>query len=366
MLRIGFVFCSSAFVVAALLAGACSNIADDCEVTTTCDPIGGGASGGSSSGASGKGGKASGGSDAGNGGASTAGASSGGPGGGGEAGNGEGGMGDPPCDGACMAPTPACQEATGTCVECLAPADCTTGAEDKCDTATNTCVECLEAADCGTPTAARCEGGACIECESNDDCGHIAGKGVCDAGTCVTCSPTDETGCEGKSCNPATKECTNTTTGSVGTCKPCRADSECVGGNKADPDARCVPMEFNGAAREDGFCLRRVAKGCTAPFTVTFPTMSVSGAATEGFCGINQTNTTCEAVLDLSAGRTCMAGEDASCGCQRDGAGACIAAGQGGLCRTVGGVAKSCTYACGTTPQCPGGTACTIDDPYCH
>lgn len=46
------------------------------------------------------------------------------------------------------------------------------------------------------------------------------------------------------------------------------ADSECLGGNKDDPDARCVPMEFNGAARDGGFCLKRVTKMCTRPFQI--------------------------------------------------------------------------------------------------
>jgi hypothetical protein len=32
----------------------------------------------------------------------------------------------------------------------------------------------------------------------------------------------------------------------------------------------------------------------------------------------------------------------------------------------VGGQANRCTYSCGSGPQCPNGTTCTFDDPYCH
>jgi hypothetical protein len=373
MLRIGFVFGSSAFLVSALLAGACSNIADDCEVTSTCAPIGGSTAGGSSSGASGNGGSTAGGSNAGDGGTSTAGASNGGAGtSGGEAGSGgDGGSIGAPCDNACTAPTPVCKQATDTCVECLAPADCTTGAEDKCDAATNTCVECLEAADCGSPTAARCDGGACVQCESNDDCDHIAGKGVCDAGTCVQCTVADETSCAGKSCNPATNSCTQTTKGTIATCMPCVADSECVGGAQADPDTRCMPMEFQGAPRPGGFCLRREAKTCARPYTIAISGKSLSEAPAESYCGIDQQNVTCEAVLDLigdvDGTESCADGNDTSCGCARDQDDTCTGPGKGGLCRKVGTLTNRCTYQCGTGDDCPSGRAC-IGSPttYCQ
>jgi hypothetical protein len=183
----------------------------------------------------------------------------------------------------------------------------------------------------------------------------------------VECTVADESACAGKSCNPATKGCTSTTTGSVGTCKPCVADSECLGGNKADPDVRCVPMEFNGTPRAGGFCLRRVAKTCAKPFQIPISGTSLSGATSESYCGIDQENVRCEAVLDLVAGADCLTdGEDTSCGCARDDEGNCIDAGAGGLCRIVGVNASRCTYGCGTVAECPGSLKCTIDAPYCH
>lgn len=62
-------------------------------------------------------------------------------------------------------------------------------------------------------------------------------------------------------------------------------------------------------------------------------------------------STTCEAVLDLIRDEGCTG--DADCG----------ATGlSDGLCRTVGGSANKCTYACSLAAQCPDGVACNT---YC-
>jgi hypothetical protein len=356
-------------LVFAATFGALISCGDDmpksCENLGTCPPEGGTAgnsNGGTTSGAAAgtsAGGSTGGSAHAGGAGESDAGSGTGGDGGG-------AGSTTVPCGGDCPTDKPACDESSDTCVECLIEQDCTGATNTKCDTTTNTCVECLMPADCSTAGAARCEAGACVECKGNDDCTHIAGKGVCDGGTCVQCTVEDETPCAGKSCNPATKVCSTTTIGSVGTCAPCLADSECSGGGTIDPNARCVAMEFGGVDRTGGFCLRRVVKACNAPFTVTFVATSLSGAASESYCGIDQANITCEAVLDLGAGRSCDDGLDTSCGCPRDAGGACTSPGKGGLCETVGGVAKKCTYQCATALECPGTRTCTFDDPFCH
>jgi len=286
---------------------------------------------------------------------------------------GEGGMGgspiQKPCDDACTAPKPVCDEPRDTCVECLEQTDCTSSSKAKCDTTAKACVECLAPTDCASATRAKCDGtGACVKCTSNDDCSHIAGKTVCDtnAGECVQCTGADETACGGKSCNPATKACTNTTIGSVGACGACVADSECSGGGTADPTARCVPMLFKGVARAGGFCLKRVAKTCAKPFQTPITTTSLSGKPSEQYCGIDQDSTRCEAVLDLIGDQSCADGQDTSCGCSRDGDQNCTETGKGGLCKTVGVNAKRCTYTCGTAGDCPTGKTCTVDDPYCH
>jgi hypothetical protein len=198
-----------------------------------------------------------------------------------------------------------------------------------------------------------------VECEDNDDCTHIAGKGVCDGGACVQCTVEDETHCAGKSCNPATKTCTTTTLGSRDYCQSCVADSECFGGNQADPDARCIPMEFNGELRPGGFCLRRVSKTCARPYTIAIGAASLSGATTENYCGIDQANVRCEAVVDLENSRTCGSGADTACGCARDVEGNCTETGVGGLCRDFVALENQCTYQCGALNHCPQGFTCT-------
>ncbi len=367
-------------LVAAHVVVGCSDAVDtnDCHTYSMC-PAGGSSTAGSGgntseagaetggsssgkagmSGASGKGGNTSGGSS-----------SSGGAGEGGI----EGGVGGMPimlpCDGACAGTKPVCKESTDTCVQCLMPTDCTSGAKTKCDTTSNSCVECLASADCSDAKAGKCDKGACGKCTSNDDCAHLAGKTVCDtvAGECVQCTVSDESACAGNSCHPATRACTTTPVGKIDYCKPCVADSECFGGNKADPDARCVPMTFNAVPRTGGFCLRRFAKTCAKPyFKMSSDRQSLSGTVAEAYCGIDESSTRCEAVLDFVGGEPCADGKDSSCGCSaRDGDQKCIDVGSGGLCQTVLGVAKTCTIPCSGAVQCTTVTTCTGGQPYCH
>ena len=340
---------------------------------------------------------------AGNTGASTAGASGkSGTGGAGGTANDAGSGGQPdagasgstskePCDGACTATKPVCEETTDTCVECLDSHDCrgAKGACDTdthacvdcldsddcadpnavCDTATTHCVQCLTASDCKDPKAARCDAMACAQCETNQDCAHIAGKPVCDttAGQCVQCTTDDDAAaCGGKSCNPATKTCTTTAVETKDLCEPCLADSECIGGSQPDPDARCVPMTYDGTPRAGGFCLRRLSKTCERPFAIPTTQASLSGATSEDYCGINEQTTRCEAVLDLLRGRSCPTAMDTQCGCLRDPDNNCVTTGEAGLCRTVVAFANQCTYRCGADTQCPDGFTCSSTSPkYC-
>jgi len=253
---------------------------------------------------------------------------------------------------------PVCDTAANTCVGCLGNEDCKDAAKPLCDTAGAQCVACLKQADCTSATASACSAGACTACTTDAGCSNIAGKGVCDAGTCVQCTAAKESVCGGKSCDPATKACTTTGTGSVTMCRACVADSECVGGNSADADARCVPMSFKGVPRPGGFCLRPVSKTCGSPYKIVINATSLSGAPPEDYCGIAQDLTRCEAVLDLLTSKACPDMKDSSCGCQRDASGACVTAGLGGLCRKVGPDQNHCTYECGSATQCSGGYAC--------
>jgi hypothetical protein len=207
---------------------------------------------------------------------------------------------------------------------------------------------------CDTPT------NTCKACESDDDCSHIAGKGVCNAGECVQCTATHETACADNSCNPATSTCTTTARGSRGTCQSCLADSECGdGAGVQDPNKRCVAMAFNGAPH-GAYCLQAASVGCASPYKVTTNVASLSGAAAEDYCGINQVATTCEALLDLAASKVCTV--DTDCG-----------NGLGGLCKNVAAstapVDLRCTIPCDSSPQClgsaPGNTCSDTLNGYC-
>lgn len=267
----------------------------------------------------------------------------------------------------CGGAKPACDVATNTCVECVASTDCKDSAKPLCDTTANHCVACLKQADCTAATASACNAGVCSACSKDEECSTISGMGVCDAGTCVQCTVAKESVCSGNSCDPAAKQCTAIPLGTVNYCQPCSADSECIGGNQPDPDARCVPMKFMGVSRAGGFCLRRAAKACSKPLTVQFSAPSLTGATAEPYCALDQDSTRCEAVVDMVASAPCNDSKDSSCGCARDKNGNCAEVGQGGLCRTVGGNANLCTIPCALANQCPGTLTCPGGaKPYCQ
>jgi hypothetical protein len=124
-------------------------------------------------------------------------------------------------------------------------------------------------------------------------------------------------------------------------------------------------MTFNGAPRDGGFCLTRVTKTCKQPYKIPLSAASLSGAAAETYCGINEDTTRCESVLDLVDSQSCADGKDTSCGCTRDKDGNCTDLGTGGLCKTVGVDQDQCTYACGVANDCPAGKTCA-GSAYCH
>lgn len=259
---------------------------------------------------------------------------------------------------------PVCDLSQNACVECLRGSDCKDAARPQCHPQGKSCVACLSNADCHSEASSRCAASTntCVACESNDDCQHVDGKGICQAveggqsHRCVRCTSGDESACTdggtSYSCDPRSFECTKTPRGSRKTCHSCVADSECgTNEGKPDPNSRCVPMSFQGAPHGDGgYCLQTAASfgasGCSAPFVVPLSAASLSGAASQTYCGINQQATTCEALLDLFGSKTCE--KDADCG-----------AGQGGLCKTVGTNPNRCTIACAETTECTATRTCS-------
>ena len=123
-----------------------------------------------------------------------------------------------------------------------------------------------------------------MQCDGVD--GLDAEGNACDDGVCRDCTPAAESvTCEDdKSCNPRTRECTDTTVGSLEVCDECVADSEC-GDLGTESDAyRCVPMFYpNDETRfpdeETGFCLKSIelAGSCENPYRIVLERPSLSG-----------------------------------------------------------------------------------------
>jgi hypothetical protein len=211
-------------------------------------------------------------------------------------------------------------------------------------------VACVNNSTCNDASASKCSGNICGACQVKDDCSHITGKTACDAGVCKQCSKDDDSACGANSCDLATNTCTNTPKGSVGRCGACVADSEC----DATTGYRCINLSFGGAPR-GGFCLQQADEvgggACPLPYRVSVSGVSVSGAASEPYCGINQNLTTCEAVLNMLGDKECS--NDDVCGAMGLNDGKCL---------TFPVVGQKCTIECGGNNDCRNDLVCrTVD-----
>ncbi len=266
--------------------------------------------------------------------------------------------------------------ATTDAAGCDLPANCPANAPF-CNSARQ-CVQCLADSDCTNVAKSACRSGVCTACDSDNQCQQFsatsarAATKICktppnDAGAamgvCVQCTVGNESPCGDKSCNPATNQCTNTAVGTVDYCHACVADSECTGGNQANPTARCVLMNY-GTAPRGNYCLPigTTVGSCPPPFGVLkSTTISISGAAAQSYCGINESTTTCEAVQDLISLKGCSVAAD--CGCINGISGSNCA---GGTCPATGTIANTCTIGCAVPAQCPSTLTCSSATPICH
>jgi hypothetical protein len=279
----------------------------------------------------------------------------------------------------CPPDRPICTEEL-QCVQCTADdATYCSARALVCDIGSSTCVECLGNSNCTAADAARCDAKECGRCDDNAQCTGIDGlpgdANACDDGVCVDCTPdTEASACpNNKSCNPDTRQCTNTDVGSIEVCEPCVADSECGEDGSASEAYRCAEMRYEGQRYPDGdtgFCLKVFSVGgCEQPYAIRISDRpSLSGDPLESYCGINEILATCPAVRALDQNQPqCPRGEDTECP-------------ESGLCRDVGGLSNKCTYRCETegdnAVEClpdnpPGrpGTTCGSSgsggDPYC-
>jgi len=167
---------------------------------------------------------------------------------------------------------------------------------------------------------------------------------VCNSESCVECALGEESACTGsKTCDLLAFKCVDVAEGSVLNCQACSNDTQCETGH------RCIEMEFNKAAH-GYYCLEEVMGSCARPFQVPINKPSISGAAAVNYCGIEEDNATCEAVLALLQGWLCPTNTDGMC--SPDG----MMPEQpvpGAICEQVGVGGDACTYACGTVSECP-------------
>ncbi|MCC6872999.1 MAG: hypothetical protein IT378_01725 [Sandaracinaceae bacterium] len=227
------------------------------------------------------------------------------------------------------------------CVDCLTREHCG-GDTPECNSA-GVCVECLDDTHCNDPLAAQCgTDGECVPCDDSDQCDGIVVEGrvlgVCDEdtgspfrGQCVECTATSNS-CSARACTRE-RRCSAYDNGQT-VCEPCDTDANC------ETDHFCVPMMFGVSPRPTGYCLKSVNGGCVQPYAIQTPVReTLSGVGGMTFCGINESFTTCEAVLALDMNARCDSGMDSECP-------------EGGLCRTVGTLANRCTYECNDAAQC--------------
>jgi hypothetical protein len=200
--------------------------------------------------------------------------------------------------------------------------------------------ECEDDLDCPFEEESRCNltSQTCEPCLEDLDCAGIDGLPRCDVaeGLCVECLPaTEAMDCGDRSCDPATRTCSDIVRGSRAECEVCVSDSDCI------EDFACVPMQFGNVPLRGGFCLQTNGSGeCAQPFAFPLPDPreSLSGAAAAVYCGVNEELTSCEAVLALVQNVPCDDDFD------------CVA--PGGICRQVGDVGLRCTYECSGATQC--------------
>ncbi len=248
----------------------------------------------------------------------------------------------PPCGGSCSADE-ICRD--DTCVECTAEQACDVGV---CEVESGSCVECLTSpADCRDPAAARCSDDlTCQGCLQDMDCRHLSDTPVCQSGTCVECSAANSEACGANVCNTRTSTCAANPMNSLTTCQACETDRECK------DDRLCVVMTYKGAVRHDGlrgYCLPIFEGGaCELPYVwnqLSLNRPSIDDPATNDFCGPNQMETTCEAILAFDD----LCESEATCGAELDDS----------ACAQVGGAASTrCTYACARDAECQGNQVC--------
>jgi hypothetical protein len=253
-----------------------------------------------------------------------------------------------PCDGACTAATPICDETSNTCKACTATAGCE-GAAPVCDTTANggvgACVACLGTSDCVDPSVCDTTTHTCVGCTATEGCADATP--VCVDGTCVACTA-DGTGCD------AGEVCDTSVTG--GACVTCTATAGCA-------EDQICDLSVTGGA-----CITCTADGTGCDFGQVCDT-SVTGGACVGCLGDDDCTGLEICDTDHHECVTCNAANE---GCQNpwpycdvaanDGKGECVGCLSNAECSGDYPVCHPERQSCVT---CAANSDCGGDTPYC-
>lgn len=236
-----------------------------------------------------------------------------------------------------------CDLASNTCIQCSVSADCETGQICKIepDVVTNECVQCTNKNHCMSANASKCDENSCVECVEAADCAHLPGNlRGCDDGVCVGCANDDECS-DSFACDVTTKTCSTTIkVDKQEACFPCVSTSSCKDG------FACIPMGFAEVAHHGNFCMPLPpAQGCRNPFGMgTLNRESVEGVSVD-VCMLDESLTTCEAILQFNTRCTLGGGE-------------CDAAGSS--CKSDASTNLVCSYMCKGVEDCKDGATCPV------
>lgn len=124
---------------------------------------------------------------------------------------------------ACTGSTPACNAATGTCVQCVDDSTCS-GATPVCNTSSHTCVACTDDTSCAPTGRPACQtsgtlAGQCTQCSASNSSACTGATPACDTaqGTCVECVSNAQCPAARPVCNASTHTCQTSTTTDGGT-----------------------------------------------------------------------------------------------------------------------------------------------------
>jgi hypothetical protein len=212
-------------------------------------------------------------------------------------------------DGECLNPgAPYCVQ--GQCVACRSADQCKGGGGTPICSPSHVCVSCA-AVDAGCPSATpACEAasGRCLECVGDGDCRRDPGKAFCAGEKCVGCLAAGSGAC-------AARDATKPACSSAGTCVECTTSNDCLVASKPICDTvnnLCVPCASDSACAAKtsvagpGVCMAHQDHRCATDAETIYIARDVcayagpDGSVAHPFCGFD------DSVSALSPSRKVM------------------------------------------------------------